>query len=253
MPALLNKKNFISCSVLLFFSCEPVRATQLHLNAGTSLNITNATYIDILTDAPVESPVDTNETVVYLNTGALAKVNLHSEGVIELFWNGFPVGLSDFDSRWLFVNGLCDDARQPLIFPKPENWNLVLPDHQCEGHGHSDDLVLTSLVIKHRHPADSQPQKRAYPFPPGGLDAYLIPSSAGRGGMIFDGAAGITAEPSPVFFKSSMHPLEAEQRAFFQTPASYTQNEITVFILNFPISQQNLKRATKWCRDEPDR
>ena len=240
MPALLHKKKTIICTTSFLLSVLPVQAMQLHLNGNTHLNITGADYLDVLSDVPVESPVLLKDVVVHLNIDANANLNIHYQGVIELFWNGLPLTVPDSDSQWLFANGLCDEAKELTDFSKPENWHLVLPDRKCEGYSDTNDLVFTILAIRHRLPAIHQPKKRRDSlFSAEELNALLNPSFLDIDVTMLDGSGPTASLPWPQP-RLPIHPLKAEQQDFFENPANYN-HEITVFISNFPVSKGDQK------------
>ena len=243
MLTLFNKKKMVPAFFFLLFAVS-AQATKLHLNASESINIIDAAYLDIPPGVLLESPAFLNETVIYLDTETMVNLNLHFHEDIELLWNGFALTLPDSDSRWLFINGLCDQVEGVHVFPKPHNWFLAIPDQQCEKTDVNSSLVLTVISITHQRSADRKPNSRHdFSFSLDELGDHFNQLSPGHDVTVIGDSEIFDSMLQPVLFGSPLKRDKAKQLMFLENPGSNSHNGITVFIANLPISQRNLKHT----------
>ena len=241
MPALSNKKKIMTGFACFFLSSALAQAARLHLNDSRSLNITNASHLDIPPNVQVESPAFSNETVIYLKPEAEINLDLYFQETIEFFWNGFLLTLPNVNSQWLFVNGLCDQTKDIRVFPKPHNGYLVTPDQRCTKTSTLANLVLTVISITYPSPVagkpDTWPESSSASDEP---ELFLNPSAFRTEATAQTGPALTDSADFQALFDLPPQLQKIRQWPPFETSA---YRRIMVSIVNFPISRQLLKHV----------
>ena len=238
----LDKKKVVTGSALFFLGTASVQAVQLSLNSSKSLHITHAAYLNIPSGVQLASPADLDETVIDLDTRTGFHLDIYSYEPPELLWNGFSLPLPNFDSQWLFLNGLCDQSDNIQVIPKGYCWYLVMPERSCKKKHAPDDLVLTLISITHKPTLQKKTDtKLGYPFYPDDLKSLLNPSllkamTTTAVDSISQGFADISLIPD-----SELRQQKAGQLAALANSNFYASHEVALYVLNTPIPRRNLR------------